>query len=39
MQVTHDFQNHTPFHYQTIKRLEALTERCCIDQKQNKMLV
>ena len=34
IQVIHSFQNRTRSHYQTIKHLEALAERCYIDQMQ-----
>ena len=36
--LLHNFQNYTLYHYYTIKHLEALAERCSIDQKQSRML-
>ena len=38
IQVTHSFKNCTPSHHKTIKHLEAVAERFCIEQKQYGML-
>ena len=38
MEIIQSFQNGTASHYWIIKHLEALAERYCMDQKQNRIL-